>query len=542
MKKIIEGLASVLAFAFMIGCSGLSDLENRVDVLEGKVKALETVLDVLNGNVSSMQALIDTSIPVTSVSEADGVWTLVFADGSVATLAQGSEGVGVTPVVSIDEEGYWTVNYGNGPEYIYKDAENTQKVKAEGKDASVPVFGVDEAGEHWTVSFDGGKTFEPVQDGTGNPVSVQVGAGSQMSFFEEVSYENDLFTVKLKDSGKLLEIPVVSSFYFRIIGAEGVQAFYYGETRTYRVEQKGVSGTLLTLPDGWTGSLTDETLTITAPVPVKSLTLDSSMEISVLATSAKGYAAVAKMHIELYDTDLWARYEAGKDIVIGGVVINKTTWPDAKLISEPMTDKFTDGLWFLDPDVDQTFAGGYNPTRFIMIGRYADRRSTLKRERYLNLSPTKSENFFVLSNVDIDFTLESGEDQKFMYTLVGNENFENIVFDDVHIDMPSSKYYLLYMHQPESSPKRAMTGNLVVKDCDITVANTADMSLIYSKIPGENGKIASVEITGNTVSSTSGSTGFRMLQTAEPVSSLKMDMNTLVNIVLADDSEANIEN
>ena len=122
MRKIFNSLAFVMTIAVSVGCNGLSELENRVDVLESKVKALETVIDVLNDNVSTMQTLIQNSIPVTSITQEGDTYTLVFADGSSATLAQGTEGVGVTPVVSIDEEGYWTVDYGNGAEYIYADA------------------------------------------------------------------------------------------------------------------------------------------------------------------------------------------------------------------------------------------------------------------------------------------------------------------------------------------------------------------------------------------------------------------------------------
>lgn len=541
MNKTLKGLASVLAFASLTGCNGLSDLENRVNVLESKVEAFETVLDVLNGNVSTMQALIDTSIPVTSVSEAGGVYTLVFADGTSATLAQGSEGVGVTPVVSIDEAGYWTVNYGNGPEYIYKDQAKTQKVKAEGENASVPVFGVDASGDYWTVSTDGGKTFTPVKDGEGNPVPVQISGSGQASFFEEVSYENDVFTVKLKDLGKVLEIPVISSFYFRIEGSDVAQEFAYGQTRTFRIEQKGVASTLLTVPDGWSGSLSGETLTLTAPLMTRSLTVDSSSEVSVLATSAKGYAVVAKMKVEMLSNDLWERYNEGKDIVVGGLVVNRTTYPGAELISESRSGVMK-GVYFLEPGVEAKISGG-NPSQLIVIGRYADRRSTLKRERYLNYSATSGEDYLVFANVELDFTLTTDDKNKaYMFTLIGNDNFETIIFENMKIEMPDSKAHLLYMRYTDSSPDRSMNANIVVKDCDINVAKSSGVSVICSDFTGEKGKIASVEFTGNTVSSGSGSSDFRVIQTSEQPLSLKMESNTLVNVTVAEGSEVNIEN
>ena len=541
MKKIFKGLASVLAFASLTGCSSLSDLENRVNVLESKIEALETVLDVLNGNVSTMQTLIDTSVPVTSVSEADGVYTLVFADGSSATLAQGTEGVGTTPVVSIDEDGYWTVNYGSGPEYIYKDQAKTHKVKAEGEDAPAPEFGVDASGDYWTVSTDGGETFCPVKDGAGNPVPVQVSGGNQTSFFEEVSYENDVFTVKLKDSGKVLEIPVISSFYFRIEGADVAQEFTYGQMRTFRIEQKGVVGTLLTVPDGWSGNLSGETLTLTVPLQTKSVTVDSSSEVSVLATSAKGYVVVAKMKVEMQSNDLWERYNEGKDIVIGGLVVNKTTYPGAELISESRSGVLN-GVYFLEPGIEAKISGG-NPSQLIVIGRYADRHSTLKRDRYLNYSATSGEDYLVFANVELDFTLTSDDKNKsYMFTLLGNDNFETIIFENMKIEMPDSKAHLIYMQYKDSSPDRAMNGKIVVKDCDISVAKNSGVSIICSDITGANGKISSVEFTGNTVSSSSGSSDFRVIQTSEQPLSLKMESNALVNVTPADGTQLNIEN
>ena len=540
MRKIFNSLAFVMTIAVSVGCNGLSDLENRVDVLESKVKALETVIDVLNDNVSTMQTLIQNSIPITSVSQNDGVYTLVFADGSSATLAQGTEGVGVTPVVSIDEEGYWTVDYGSGVEYIYADAAKTRKVRAAGADAAVPVFGVDASGDYWTVSTDGGKTFTNVTDGAGNPVPVVIEGDSEFSFFDEVSYKNDVFTVKLKDSGKVLEIPVISSFYYRISGSEAVQSFMKGQTRTFEIEQKGVAATLLTLPEGWSGSLTSTTLTLTSPLLTKSLSVDSGSEVSILATSAKGYAVVAKLKVEHYGNDHWTRYQAGKDVYVGGMTINKETHPGAVLITAPITPS-KNGIYFLEPGVQQELGGG-NPTQLMIIGRYIDQRSTLVRNRYLNIEATSADDYLVLANLALQFNVQSGETQKYMFTLLGNDNFENIVFENVYVNMPSVKSYLVYMQAKDSSPNRAMTGKIVMKDCDINLENNSGVSLIYSTFIDGKGDISSVEFTGNRISSESGSTGFKVLDIMGTVASKKMESNTLVNVTPAAGADVNIEN
>ena len=540
MHKIFKSLALAMTIALSVGCNGLTDLENRVNVLESKVDALKTVIDVLNGNVSTMQTLIQNSIPITSVSQNAGVYTLVFADGTSATLAQGTEGVGVTPVVSIDEEGYWMVDYGNGAEYVYADAAKTKKVRAVGNDASVPVFGVDASGDYWTVSTDGGKTFTNVKDAKGNPVPVVIEGNSEFSFFDEVSYKNNVFTVKLKDGGQVLEIPVISSFYYRISGSETVQSFLNGQTRTFSIEQKGVAATLLTLPDGWSGNLTSNSLTVTAPTATKSLSVDSTSEISILATSAKGYAVVAKLKVEPYGNDHWTRYQAGKDVYVGGMTINKETHPGAVLITAPITPS-KKGIYFLEPGVEQELGGG-NPSQLMFIGRYINQRSTLIRERYLNIEATSADDYLVFANLDLRLNVQNGETQKYMFTLLGNDNFETIVFENVSVNVPSIKSYLVHMQAKDNSPNRSMTGRIVMKDCDINLEKNSGVSLIYSNFIDGKGDISSFEFIGNKITSVSGSSGFKALDILGTASSLNMKSNTLVNVTLADGAYVNIEN
>ena len=153
MKAITRILASA---AFLTGifaaCSDLSDLEQRVDSLESRVAALETVLPALNSNIEALQALTAGGT-INSATQKDGVWTIVLSNGETLTLTQGSIGVGNAPVMSVDKDGYWMVNYGNGAEYLMF---GDQKVMAVGTNGITPQFGVDASG-FWTVSYDGGK-------------------------------------------------------------------------------------------------------------------------------------------------------------------------------------------------------------------------------------------------------------------------------------------------------------------------------------------------------------------------------------------------
>lgn len=290
ISKIFFSIVSALVFA--IGCSEVDKLSERVDSLEGRVTALETLTSTLNDNIVALQKLAGGST-INSVALKDGVYTITLSNGETLTINQGAVGVGNAPIMSIDSEGYWMVDYGKGAEYILVGGE---KVKAVGSNGVTPKFSVDAEG-YWTVSYDGGTTYARVKDEAGNPVKAVVdGSSAQDSFFDDVKYENGVLTIVPK-GGEPLVLPVISSFLCAVKDAADVQVFSYGQTRTYNVEQKGVASAIVTAPEGWTAILTDTQLSITAPAGTKATIADSSTDVSILAISTQGLATVAKVRV-----------------------------------------------------------------------------------------------------------------------------------------------------------------------------------------------------------------------------------------------------
>ena len=287
----------IAALALIVtACSGLEKIESRVDTLESRVTALEKQVEALNKNVAGTAALMEAGT-IRSATEKDGVWTLVLSDDRVITLTAGSVGVGATPVMSVDKDGYWMVDYGSGAQYVLSGGE---KVMAKGADGVTPVFGVNAAG-NWTVSYDGGKTVTEVLGADGKPVSALPGSGAGGdSYFSDVRYEGGVFTLVLKN-GTVLEVPVVAGLRCAIAGAESLQVFAKGETKTFAVTLEGVAETVLTAPQGWTASLSETILSVTAPLTTKATLADSRTDVSILALSASGYAAVAKVKVALDD-------------------------------------------------------------------------------------------------------------------------------------------------------------------------------------------------------------------------------------------------
>ena len=295
---------TLICCVLAVSCADIPALEDRLSKLEDKVKILETQLKNLNDNIDALKVIADSGT-INSVTESNGVYTRTCSTGQILTINQGSVGVGNAPVLSIDAEGYWMADYGQGPEYVLS---GNNKVRALGQNGLTPVFGIDADG-YWTVQT-GDAAPEHVKGADGNPVSAlpdENVVGD--AFFEDVNYDkvSEKFTITLKN-GDTYTIPVVSGFMCRIEGGDGPQIYTSGERRVYSVVLSGIDQTFITTPSGWEAFLSETsqedkaTLTVIAPVAVKSgpsFTADSRKDLSILAISNQGYATIAKMSVQL---------------------------------------------------------------------------------------------------------------------------------------------------------------------------------------------------------------------------------------------------
>ncbi len=292
---------AMIAAAAAASCTDLDNLEQRIDSLESRIAAIEAQLDGFNANIEALGAFAEGNRTISSVAENNGVYTITLSDNTTITLDQGS--TAATPVVTVDENKYWMVDYndGNGPQYLLNSA--GEKVQA----GTTPLFGVDENG-YWTVSYDDGETYVQVTDPSGNPVSAVSDEQTQDSFFKDVAYNEaeGTFTVILLDD-RTFTLPVVPGFVCAIENVEGAQVFELNETKTYPMTVNGESEITVFKPEGWTAIVSENagayTLSVTAPAQATTLTkaviADSRSDISVLAISSTGFAAMAKMQVEL---------------------------------------------------------------------------------------------------------------------------------------------------------------------------------------------------------------------------------------------------
>ena len=277
-------------------CNSLDDLQERVDRIEGRVTALEKVAEAVNGNIQSLQAIAEGQA-INKVEEKDGAYILTLSNGTTLTLQQGSIGMGKAPLMSIDKDGYWMVDYQDGKGAVYITDDEGEKIVAVGQNGVTPMFGVSEDG-YWTISYNGGGSFAPVLDTNGDKVKAVAGSSTEDSYFAGVEYTDEALILTLKN-GEQYKVPVVGGFLCKIDGADDEVVFRVGEKKTFSVEQKGIATTIITAPQGWEAYLTNSVLSIQAPAVTKAILADTRTDVSVVAISAAGHLAIAKVRVKL---------------------------------------------------------------------------------------------------------------------------------------------------------------------------------------------------------------------------------------------------
>lgn len=464
MKRIFFTFISASALLVAASsCSDLSGIEGRLDSVEGRVNALETQIGGINDNIKALQTLAGGAT-INSVTEKDGVYTLVLSDGKTLTLNQGSISAAKAPIMSIDADGYWKVDYqdGKGEQFVLSGGE---KVKAYGSDGVTPQFGVDASG-FWTVSYDGGKTFSQVKDTAGNPVKATPESGAPVeadSYFNSVTYADGVLKLVLKN-GTELSVPVISNFLFSI-KAEGEQSFTSGETKEFEVESKGVVSTMITAPQGWKAQLSDTKLSVTAPVATKAILADTDTDVAVLAVSAQGFSVISKVCVKLStdtpvveeEKDLYKLWEDGKDVTIGGKTYNKATTTGTLLTAEAagtdikasLTGK--SGVFFLEAAEGAGFVSEAIveiTDDIVLVSRYTDKSVTWTPAMCLKLKAGS----LVTSNITFDMTKIDKQDTNDGY-LINNanstENLKHLIIDNcrfTNVLMP-----ILYMQNAKTA-------------------------------------------------------------------------------------------
>ena len=305
--------AAALCCVSVFACNDLKELEDRVDSLENRVTALETQIPALNENLEAISELMDGAKFITGITAVDGSeneYTITMSDGESYTIVQGQ--VGNTPLIAVDEEGYWVVDYEGDGTFV----RITEGGAEDGLTiAAVPQFQVSAEG-NWQISTDGGKNWVDVLDTGGQKVPA-LAEGSD--FFKDIAYDEETgeLTFTLSD-GQTYTFTVSSDFVCQILDSEGNQltgtvTFTAGVSQEFDVKMRGVADVYIQKPDGWKAVLEDLPadpsaestikLTVTPPAgdtPGTKVSADTEKDIVLHATAAASDRSIfAKMTVEV---------------------------------------------------------------------------------------------------------------------------------------------------------------------------------------------------------------------------------------------------
>lgn len=282
MKKHILLFLSIFSLVTFSGCDDRDEIRDDINALSARLDALQVEFDKLNSNINTFYNLTNGKIYFTSYTQNEnGDYTLKLSDGTSWTVYGGMP-EGELPVVTISEEGKWVFSY-NGEVIELKDEAGNPATAnpVDGKSGSTPKMSVDEEG-YWCYQIGDGA----VQRVPG-PYNVAEVDKINPSIFEEVKVKegnNNVLQFKLYGSDSYVEVALLG----------GLNMTFSNFSND---EHKVTADTPLTL----TANLTDVDKVVISPTPLN-VELDASdnLTITVPAGVDKGEYVI---YFEIYNKD-----------------------------------------------------------------------------------------------------------------------------------------------------------------------------------------------------------------------------------------------
>lgn len=206
-EKHILLFLSIFSLVAFSGCDDRDEIRDDINALSARLDALQVEFDKLNSNINTFYNLANGKTYFTSYTQSEnGDYTLKLSDGTSWTVYGGMP-EGELPVVTISEEGKWVFSY-NGEVIELKDEAGNPATAnpVDGKSGSTPKMSVDEEG-YWCYQIGDGA----VQRVPG-PYNVAEVDKINPSIFEEVKVKegnNNVLQFKLYDSDDYINVAVL---------------------------------------------------------------------------------------------------------------------------------------------------------------------------------------------------------------------------------------------------------------------------------------------------------------------------------------------
>lgn len=282
MKKHILLFLSIFSLVAFSGCDDRDEIRDDINALSARLDALQVEFDKLNSNINTFYNLANGKTYFTSYTQSEnGDYTLKLSDGTSWTVYGGMP-EGELPVVTISEEGKWVFSH-NGEVIELKDEAGNPATAnpVDGKSGSTPKMSVDEEG-YWCYQIGDGA----VQRVPG-PYNVAEVDKINPSIFEEVKVKednnNNVLQFKLYDSDDYINVAVLG-----------------GMDMTFREQNPTITkGGNITL----TATLTEVDKVVISPTPLEVELTDAQTYNLTIKAPATVSAGEYTVYFEIYNAD-----------------------------------------------------------------------------------------------------------------------------------------------------------------------------------------------------------------------------------------------
>ena len=207
MKKHILLFLSIFSLVAFSGCDDRDEIRDDINALSARLDALQVEFDKLNSNINTFYNLSNGKTYFTSYTQSEnGDYTLKLSDGTSWTVYGGMPEGGL-PAVTINDEGKWIFSY-NGEEIELKDnaGNPATALPVDGENGSTPKMSIDENG-YWCYQIGDGAVLQ-----VPGPYNVAEVDKINPSIFEEVkvsSTNSNVLQFKLYGSDSYVEIALL---------------------------------------------------------------------------------------------------------------------------------------------------------------------------------------------------------------------------------------------------------------------------------------------------------------------------------------------
>ena len=231
MKRIVSAFLSLVFVLF--SCTDLSEVEQRLDKLEGEISNINSAIEALREYSNSGKIVTDVQPSL----QAEDSWKITFSDGTSIDVLNGNvTDDSVIPLLVVEGDGYWCVSYDGGATYSRlmdnnasfikstdsADEEGVQ-IKTESNEAGVlsyllykksqPDNIIDRVESPYKIT-ENGIIASVIHDKVRNLLTITLRDGSTFVFNKEDSLPSSIAILTTKD---LLFAPgTTASFEFRV--------------------------------------------------------------------------------------------------------------------------------------------------------------------------------------------------------------------------------------------------------------------------------------------------------------------------------------